>query len=63
MNGFMVFSNKYRDEVRAENPGASMTKIAQILGKEWRELPEKNKEKYKRLAAKGSSGTRRKRSA
>lgn len=50
MNGFMVFSNKYRDEVRAENPNANMAKIAQILGKEWRELPEANKEKYNKLA-------------
>lgn len=47
MNAFIVFSNAHRDDVIAENPDASMTEVAKILGAMWRKLSDKEKAQYK----------------
>merc|ERR1711959_491278 len=44
---FFIFANEVRDEVRAENEGASIGEIGKILGQEWAALGEEQKAAYK----------------
>lgn len=43
---FFIFANEVRDEVRAENPEASIGEIGKILGQEWGQLSEDQKARY-----------------
>jgi hypothetical protein len=38
--------------VKSENPNAEVTDISKIIGKEWREMPEENKNIWKKKEAK-----------
>merc|ERR1739848_776702 len=43
---FFIFANKVRDEVKAENPDASIGEIGKILGQKWGNLDESEKQAY-----------------
>merc|ERR1711959_870320 len=45
---FFIFANEVRDEIREENPYASIGEIGKILGQEWGALDEDRKEAYKK---------------
>merc|ERR1711959_463913 len=45
---FFIFANEVRDEIREENPNASIGEIGKILGQEWGALDEDRKEAYKK---------------
>merc|ERR1712072_981749 len=44
---FFIFANEIREDVREENPDASIGQIGKILGQEWGNLDEDRKEAYK----------------
>ena len=43
---FFIFFMKRRDEIKTEYPNFNATDITELLGKEWRNLPEKDKTFY-----------------
>lgn len=47
LTAFFKFSKEMRQEVKAAHPDLSVTGIAKVLGKLWRNLSELEKEKYK----------------
>merc|ERR1712096_79942 len=49
---FFIFANEVRDEIREENPNASIGEIGKILGQEWGALDEDRKEAYKKQSEK-----------
>lgn len=51
LNAYMLFSQANRDEIKEENPTASIGEIAKILGQEWKELSPEDKEPYASQAA------------
>jgi len=51
VSAYVIFSNMKRPEVKKTNPDSSPKVILTMLGKMWRELPDEDKEKYKKLAA------------
>lgn len=50
--GFFFFSQEERPNIRAKNPALKVTEISQQLGKLWREMDDKTKEKYLKMAEK-----------
>ena len=46
MNAFMVWSSRKRRDVARENPGLHNSQISKVLGIEWRNLPEDEKQKF-----------------
>uniref|UniRef100_A0A0K0EBD4 Sex-determining region Y protein n=1 Tax=Strongyloides stercoralis TaxID=6248 RepID=A0A0K0EBD4_STRER len=46
MNAFMLWSKKQRSTTAALNPGILNSDLSRILGVQWKELPEKEKQKY-----------------
>ncbi|GMM58121.1 hypothetical protein DAKH74_047370 [Maudiozyma humilis] len=46
LNGYMLFSNDHRDAIAAKNPGKSPNDIFRLIGKEWCELSEQDKQPY-----------------
>lgn len=50
--GFFFFSQEERPNIRAKNPALKITEISQQLGKLWREMDDKTKEKYLKMAEK-----------
>lgn len=56
LNAFMVFSKENRQAVKDENPEASVTEVAKILGEKWRNLSEEEKSQYKSGKQKKSCG-------
>ncbi|CAH0560848.1 unnamed protein product [Brassicogethes aeneus] len=45
-NAFMIFTNKQRDKIAAENPNKSYKDISIMLGDMWKSLPEYEKQIY-----------------
>lgn len=43
LTAFMLYTNKRRAEVMKENPGMKITEISTIIGKEWKELTDEEK--------------------
>jgi len=50
MNGFMLFAKKMRIKLTQVHPGKDNRAISKLLGDEWRELSEKDREEYSRNA-------------
>jgi len=48
LSGYMRFVQDIRDDLKKENPGASITDIARLAGEKWRECSEADKEKYQK---------------
>ncbi|CEF69840.1 High mobility group box domain-containing protein [Strongyloides ratti] len=46
MNAFMLWSKKQRSTTAAMNPGILNSELSRILGIQWKELPEDEKQKY-----------------
>lgn len=51
-SAFIIFSNDNRKNVEKLNPGISFSETGKMLGQMWRGLSEKEKDKYKLIAAK-----------
>ena len=49
---FFLYSRDRRPAIKEQNPGASVTDVAKILGEEWRELAGHSKAKYEQESAK-----------
>ncbi|CAI2367848.1 unnamed protein product [Moneuplotes crassus] len=47
LTAFMLYTNKRREEVMKENPGLKITEISSIIGREWKELTEEEKDIWK----------------
>ncbi|CAI2369101.1 unnamed protein product [Moneuplotes crassus] len=47
LTAFMLYTNKRRSEVMKANPGMKITEISTIIGKEWKELTEEEKNIWK----------------
>eukprot|EP00274_Cyanoptyche_gloeocystis_P003379 CAMPEP_0196660608 /NCGR_PEP_ID=MMETSP1086-20130531/40596_1 /TAXON_ID=77921 /ORGANISM="Cyanoptyche gloeocystis , Strain SAG4.97" /LENGTH=440 /DNA_ID=CAMNT_0041995109 /DNA_START=133 /DNA_END=1452 /DNA_ORIENTATION=- len=45
-NAFLLFSNSRRHALALANPSLSASKLSQLLGQEWNDLPEEEKEHY-----------------
>jgi hypothetical protein len=48
---FFLYARDRRPMIKQEDPGASVTDVAKILGEEWRNLPSRNRVKYDNAAA------------
>ncbi|KAJ3364434.1 Non-histone chromosomal protein 6 [Allomyces javanicus] len=46
MTAFFIFSGEFRDQVKAQNPGATVGTVAKILGERWRNMGEAEKAPY-----------------
>ncbi|KAG0092260.1 Non-histone chromosomal protein 6 [Podila epicladia] len=46
LSAYMLYCADARDKVKEENPGAPMTGITRILGRQWREPPDDVKSPY-----------------
>uniref|UniRef100_A0A0K0F117 Sex-determining region Y protein n=1 Tax=Strongyloides venezuelensis TaxID=75913 RepID=A0A0K0F117_STRVS len=46
MNAFMLWSKKHRSTTAAMNPGVLNSELSRILGIQWKQLPEFEKQKY-----------------
>jgi len=60
LSSYMIFTQEKRETVLKQNPGASITEISKILGKEWSKLEKgkggkKGTKKYDDLAAKAKA--------
>ena len=44
LTAFMLYTNNRRQDVMAKNPGLRVTEISAIIGKEWKELTQEEKE-------------------
>jgi hypothetical protein len=51
-SSYMFYSNAERSRVRAENPKMKLTEISKILGAGWKQLDEKGRKPYVKLAEK-----------
>lgn len=51
MSAFFLYSNDIRPTVKAENPEAKFGDIAKIISRQYKQLPERELEKYQKLAA------------
>lgn len=51
MNAFLLFCKDKREETVGQNPSLKSVDISPILGEQWKNLPEAEKEKYKQRAA------------
>ena len=47
LNGYTLFCNKNRANVKEENEGKSASEITSLLAKQWRDLDDMNKQKYR----------------
>lgn len=50
-NAFQFFSNEVGASLRSENPKMSFTEVQEALGKRWKELDEKARQTYEKMAA------------
>jgi hypothetical protein len=50
ISAYVIFSNLNRAKVKENNPKVAPTEIMALLGKTWKSLSDKEKEKYKKLA-------------
>ncbi|EJU00226.1 Non-histone chromosomal protein 6 [Dacryopinax primogenitus] len=48
LSAYLIFSNEWRDRVKAENPDASFGDVGRLLGAKWKELPDEEKKEYQR---------------
>ncbi|KAG0034446.1 Non-histone chromosomal protein 6 [Podila clonocystis] len=46
LSAYMMYCADTRDKVREENPGAPITEITRILGRQWKKLPHDAKTPY-----------------
>ena len=53
----MLYSAEMRDQIKQENPEASITDLAKILGQQWQALSEEEKLPYEARAAEGGDDT------
>eukprot|EP01156_Anaeramoeba_ignava_P010049 Anaeramoba_ignava/a478736_225.p1 GENE.a478736_225~~a478736_225.p1 ORF type:complete len:217 (+),score=101.37 a478736_225:47-697(+) len=51
-NAYMLYAAEVREAVMKENKGLKVGEISKIIGKMWKELPEKNKKKFQDTAKK-----------
>ncbi|KAK3320752.1 HMG box protein, partial [Cercophora scortea] len=49
-NAFILYRQHHQGQVVAENPGLANPEISKIIGEQWRDEPEENKNQWKRLA-------------
>ncbi|KAJ3137668.1 Non-histone chromosomal protein 6 [Physocladia obscura] len=52
LSAYLLFANANRQRIRDENPDASFGEIGKILGAEWKEISEADKQKYVALQEK-----------
>ncbi|KAG2491851.1 hypothetical protein HYH03_009807 [Edaphochlamys debaryana] len=52
LTAYMLYANKHRAEVAAQNPGKKITEIATLLGAAWKQLSEAEQKVYRDAAAK-----------
>lgn len=50
LNGYTLFCNRNRSTVKDENEGKSASEVTSLLAKQWRELDDYNKQKYRKEA-------------
>ena len=49
LSSYLYFCSAYREQIKKDNPEASMTDISKLLGKKWKSLQESEKEPYETL--------------
>ncbi|KAJ3138170.1 Non-histone chromosomal protein 6 [Physocladia obscura] len=52
LSAYLLFANANRARIRADNPDASFGEIGKILGAEWKDISETDKQKYVALQEK-----------
>merc|ERR1739848_528708 len=52
---FFIFANEIRDQVKAENPDASIGEIGKILGEQWGSLSDSEKATYQAKSEKAKA--------
>merc|ERR1719447_1117927 len=52
ITAYFFFAADRRPEIRAENPGCSITEVASLIGEQWRKLDDEDKHPYEEKAAK-----------
>ncbi|KAJ3202730.1 Non-histone chromosomal protein 6 [Entophlyctis luteolus] len=52
LSAYLIFANENRARVRAANPDASFGQVGKLLGHEWKEISEAEKQKYVALQEK-----------
>ena len=50
LSAYLYYCADFRDSVKEQNPGKKITEIATILADQWRNLPDKKRTKYHKLA-------------
>jgi HMG box factor len=50
MNCFMLWTHRRRPELAAEYPHLPNTEVSTLLGHEWKEMSEAEKDKFRKLA-------------
>jgi len=57
---FFIFANEIRDEVRSENPDASIGEVGKILGEQWGSLSDSEKATYQAKSEKARAAYQKK---
>jgi len=52
LSAYFIFSQKIREQVKAQNPEANFGDIGRIIGQRWKDLPENDRKVYQDLATK-----------
>ncbi|KAI8855342.1 high mobility group box domain-containing protein [Chytridium lagenaria] len=52
MSPYLIWSNENRARIKEENPDAGFGDIGKLLGAEWKQVGESEKEAYKKMADK-----------
>jgi HMG (high mobility group) box len=51
-SAYMIFASEKREEIKKENPDATFGELGKLLGQAWKDITEKEKEKYNKKAEK-----------
>lgn len=51
MNAFMHFQQTHRGTIMELRPSMTILQVSELLGKRWRNMSEKDKERYYRMVA------------
>lgn len=49
-SSYLLYSTKVRSEVKEQNPSASFSEVAKLIGEKWKEISDAEKKKYEDLA-------------
>ncbi len=51
LSAYLFYCNEFRESIKVNHPGKRITEIATLLAADWKELNDKKKAKFQKMAA------------